>query len=267
MDNKSLLQAWLNTCRIVSEATLDAARAVNDGLKRRYHDPEFAFLDVLRDKAFHVLDIGANRGHAAVSFLSHCRKCSVDSFEPIAQCWPALLVLTLRYPGRFCFHGFGVASEQRSVTLHVPCNGRQRLTTMASVSPQEFDKPHVRECASQHLGEGWYLTTCTVRFKPIAEYARRVDLLKVDVEGSESDVISSLMPVIRRDRPVIVAEANNTGQWQPLLEREGYKAYRFDVERAAVVAMQASDEPTNVIMLHTSNSSGISATIKNSVAA
>ena len=40
--------------------------------------------------------------------------------------------------------------------------------------------------------------------------ARRIDLIKIDVEGAEVDVLEGLMSVLRRDRPAVYIEVSAT---------------------------------------------------------
>ena len=37
----------------------------------------------------------------------------------------------------------------------------------------------------------------------------KIDLIKIDTNGSEIDIISSIMPVLKRDKPVLIIENNN----------------------------------------------------------
>ena len=37
----------------------------------------------------------------------------------------------------------------------------------------------------------------------------KIDLIKIDTNGSEIDIVSSIMPVLKRDKPVLIIENNN----------------------------------------------------------
>jgi FkbM family methyltransferase len=66
-------------------------------------------------------------------------------------------------------------------------------------------------------------------------------LIKIDVEGRESDVISGLAKTIDASSPVLIVECNNKPQLQRILSRSGYHLCKYD-PRACRLEMLADDE-------------------------
>ena len=60
------------------------------------------------------------------------------------------------------------------------------------------------------------------KFKMIND---KVDLIKIDTNGSEFEVIETLLKQIKRDKPVLIIENNNTNKIYKNLRKLGYKKY------------------------------------------
>ena len=61
-----------------------------------------------------------------------------------------------------------------------------------------------------------------------AEGARRVGLVKIDVEGGEIDVLEGARGVVGRDRPALILEVNDPDRVGAYLHECGYAAYVYD---------------------------------------
>jgi FkbM family methyltransferase len=87
------------------------------------------------------------------------------------------------------------AVDGGEVLLHVPRNEPKNASVIGSAGSAASDSGtlhHVRQ----------------VRIDTVAAKVKRVDFIKVDVEGAEEAVIAGLMEVLRRDRPCLVLEFN-----------------------------------------------------------
>lgn len=76
------------------------------------------------------------------------------------------------------------------------------------------------------------------------ESVNRIDLMKIDVEGSETAVIRGASAALRRFRPVIIAEANetalsqmgsNTNELLDLIRSQGYEVQPFETGSMNVI--------------------------------
>ena len=57
----------------------------------------------------------------------------------------------------------------------------------------------------------------------------KINLIKIDTNGSEIDIIDSLMPVLKRDKPVLIIENNNINKIFNKLKFLNYQ--KFIVEK------------------------------------
>lgn len=192
-----------------------------------YFDPFFPADQVLFDlvgPASHVVDIGGNIGSFALRFARIAPQGRVVSFEP--------------HPGTFAklkankaFNGIanlevvnlGIGAEEAVHRLHQVVennSGMNRIITGAEVDPQ--------------------LPFTEIKVVPLAKglastAIRKVDLLKIDVEGFEDAVLLGSADIIQRDRPVLFVEVIDANL------RENATSARTLVDRMLGWGYRASD--------------------------
>jgi FkbM family methyltransferase len=132
------------------------------------------------------LDIGRNIGNHTLFFAGLCPSETVCTFEPIDRFYRRLVrnvqVNNLQHKVRPSL--FGLSSENRRIRI---------------------------EFANK-------IETIEVRCLDDVDIPKPVSVMKIDVEGMEVDVILGAQALIKRERPVIFAEAN-TGDFLESLDR------------------------------------------------
>ena len=53
----------------------------------------------------------------------------------------------------------------------------------------------------------------------------KIDLIKIDTNGSEVAIVQTLLPLIRRDKPLLIIENNNIKKIFSFLKKTKYKKY------------------------------------------
>ena len=53
----------------------------------------------------------------------------------------------------------------------------------------------------------------------------KIDLIKIDTNGSEYQIVDTLLNLIKRDKPVLIIENNNISKIYDNLKKLGYKKY------------------------------------------
>ena len=56
----------------------------------------------------------------------------------------------------------------------------------------------------------------------------KINLIKIDTNGSELEVITSIMPILRRDKPVLIIENNNINKIYKKVKFLKYKKFYVD---------------------------------------
>lgn len=134
-----------------------------------------------------IVDAGANIGVAALWFLAHHPGARLHAFEPEPENFRLLSANLGGMPG-VVLNQAAVGARDATVELHLASHGAVHSVADSSVGSRTVSVP----CLAL---EG-YLARHSVA---------RVDLLKLDVEGSEADVVAGLGPRLG-DVGVIVGE-------------------------------------------------------------
>lgn len=165
------------------EPTISSVWVATDVLKGETY-PHLPFVDDVRV----IVDVGANCGAASVFFALHHPGAVVHAFEPAAA--PRVLLERNTAGLDVRVHPFGLYSEDGEVPFYA---GAEGASILGSVFPREVNAE----------------ATETVRLRDAAAWAAeegvdRIDVLKVDVEGSEVHVLESLRPLLPTVKVVYV---------------------------------------------------------------
>ena len=229
------------------------------------HEPDFAVFRALAELPGLLLDIGAHRGQSAISVLSCTRRLRVLSFEPNPDCRASLSLLAARHPLRFRFRMVAAGSASAAATLWLPGTAGSGLSTQAALNPAEFDKPVVRERLSAAGVDGarradWRQRR--VRVQRLDDLGLAPDIVKIDVEGSEPEVLAGLAGTLQAHRPALIIELNEGERWLPQLRGLGYGFHRYDAAGGRLVALEPPQGVVNLFALHPGSASRISQALR-----
>jgi FkbM family methyltransferase len=161
-----------------------------------YEPVELSILSTLAAASLVTLDIGANVGFYAV-FLG--RVLGTDSvlhcFEPLPSAFDQLEknVKLNNLRDRVFTHSLALSDSPGTATLHIPQVSGTSATSMRNLHPEEAT--YSQDIETQTL-DNW----------ATANGVKRVDLIKIDVEGAERLVLRGGWSLISEHRPVIFAE-------------------------------------------------------------
>ncbi len=191
----------------------------------RYEPNEMYAMSKLIGRGACVVDVGANEG---VFTLMAAKLAGPDgtvhSFEPSARDRERLLANVS-------------LNNLTNVTVHAEALGRAAGKAVLEVSAAERPGHNtIGGFAYSDTTPAYSLEVDVTTLDAVADAARltRLDLLKVDVEGSETAVLQGAQASLRRFRPIVFAEAQDASLRQQgssvgeLLEL--LRAYDYDVK-------------------------------------
>ena len=158
-----------------------------------YYEPYQAdLLMELGKQSKHFIDVGANMGFYSLALSAENESLIVDSFEPQPNVCKILNenILLNKFNSRITTHNYGLGSSRGELILYVP-----KFTGSGGSSFQDL-----------HPDEG-ESTQILVPVNLLDDFSETyVDLIKLDVEGSELNVIDGAERLLNLATPTIVAE-------------------------------------------------------------
>lgn len=175
-------------------------------VRRTPHEPDFdvlARVELLDDAC--LVDVGANRGQSIESFRLHLPTARIEAFEPQQELAEALQQRYRHHP-RVRIHPFGLGAELSTTRLFVPVYRGYRYDGLASTVETEaagwisadtvygFDPRRLR------------IETTDIRTVPMDDHELTPAVIKIDVQGTEADVLEGGRRTISEHGPLVIME-------------------------------------------------------------
>lgn len=203
---------------------------------RKPHEPEFAALPHFPSNGGLFLDVGANSGQSALSFRLYNRRSPILSIEPL-PCHRGDLRFLHRFLRRFDYMICAAGEEDGTATINVPVFHGMPLTGEASMFEDAARNSYwVRHERGQNGHASVDIRRLTVPVRRLDDLGLSPEVVKIDVEGSELNVLRGLMLTIERSRPVVLVERGAaTERVGELLGQFGYSPYAYVPDHDALV--------------------------------
>ena len=146
-----------------------------------------------------MLDIGANIGSHCLQFKESFSELEIYAFEPYLENFNLLLQNTKRYKNIKCFN-IGVGSNNSIVHFN---DGHEFNSGVISIV-EDSNNPNI------------VLALDTFNFN------KKVDFIKIDIEGHELSAFEGMVELLKKDKPLIWLE-DNAGNAVSFLKNLGYK--------------------------------------------
>jgi len=190
----------------------------NDGVARLafyfdYHEPvEFAFLSRFLDREMICVDVGANIGTYSLFMAKRVKQ--VFAFEPQLQSSNRLIESSVTN------NLLNITVIQNAVSSH---HAKLRLSLVGDDSAKTF---------TTSIGDGTTNLADTVEAVSLDEYftanpVERIDYIKIDAEGAESEVLLGSKKILKTYKPIVQLEiaADTQTRFKKL---EGKASFNFE---------------------------------------
>jgi FkbM family methyltransferase len=178
-------------------------------------EPELALLKELMPDGGTAIDVGANQGFFAYALAAVADR--VVAFEPNPD---YALFSRIMLRGKAEVHRLAISNKAGRATFHVPISKEGVVLHLAG----SLDETHTRLFETVRHYE--------VEIRTLDEFGfTNVGFIKVDVEGTERDVLDGARTIILRDRPALVLELLSGTHADPgavtksICDDFGYDAY------------------------------------------
>ena len=192
------------------------------------HEREFRALPLLvRKPRPLILDIGGNNGQSILSIKQVLPEARIVTFEPASRHDADLQALAAWLPD-VIVRREALGDSDREETLYWPVYNGMAMHALASLDRAEaetwLDPSRIYGFRQDRLE----LAQERVEVRRLDGLGLDPEVLKLDVQGTEADVIAGGIETIQRARPIIMAEAlHEGGPAHALVEPHGYDVYTF----------------------------------------
>jgi FkbM family methyltransferase len=175
-------------------------------VRGRVHDGDFASFSRLALQNPLIVDVGANSGQSIASFKHIFPDSRIESFEANPFFFPVLNVVKSWY-SNVVVHNFGLGSEEGTLDFHVPIVDGKPILQEGSTRRDYFENNWVIERLGRY-GRQLEFDVFPVEIRRGDQLLidQPVDIVKIDVEGAELDVLSSMIGLIENSHPLFLVE-------------------------------------------------------------
>lgn len=214
---------------------------------KEVHDPDFKGFCISKKPIKTILDVGANLGQSIVSLRILFPDADIHSFEANPLLIEELTKVSDQLPGTIKIHPYGLGDQEGSFFLNIPYAHDDAFIEEASISESYYELPWVKQKFSERGGlTRLEKVKCELRAGDALGLAP--DLIKVDVEGAESLVLSGLRNTIRKFSPVIMIENSDWDAVATVMKSLNYVARQYDQVQNILIPQK--DPTTNTFYIH-----------------
>ena len=189
-----------------------------------YFENDFFYLKkIFNNKKINIIDVGASDGISALFFIRNLNPEKIYCYEPQKVFFEKLIKLKQRYKQLIIFN-YGLAEKNTNMKIFYPFvsffGKKFFLLTYSFPIKKElqeqidldfFVKPSIQKS--------------TIIVKKFTMTKDKIDLIKIDTNGSEVQIVKNLKTLINRDKPVLIIENNNINKIYRILKKYKYKKY------------------------------------------
>jgi len=181
----------------VTEFLLDqclSARGYNNFRNKEESGENFFLREILAKTDPQLcIDIGANTGTYSLEILENTNS-DIIAFEPLEPAFAALENNLSQYKTRVTLEQFGVGANDEELTI----NYNPDATSHASFSKEVGEIPYLDNHETSRV------QVVSLDSYVMKKNIRKVDLIKIDVEGFESEVFDGASSVLKIIRPKFI---------------------------------------------------------------
>ena len=189
-----------------------------------YFEGDFFFLKkIFKNKKINIIDVGASDGISALFFIRNLNANFIYCYEPQKVFYKKLLFLKKKFKNLIIFN-YGLGLKTKKVNIYYPFINFfgikiPFLTYSFPIKKELVEQIDLDFLVKPKIQKSYILVKKFILVK------KKIDLIKIDTNGSEVEIVKSLLKIIKRDRPVFIIENNNISKIYSFLKKFNYKKY------------------------------------------
>jgi FkbM family methyltransferase len=189
-----------------------------------FEDDFYHLCKIFNNKRINIIDVGASDGIATKFFLNNLNSNKIFCYEPQSIFLPYLKRLKKKYPNNIVVFNYGLGKKSEDQSLFVPFvnffGKKLYLSTYTFPKKNELEKQIILDFLIYPK-----ITKIKIKLKKTSKINVDIDLIKIDTNGSELDVIISLMDIIKKNYPILIIENNDIRNIYKLLKKYDYDKF------------------------------------------
>ena len=189
-----------------------------------FFEEDFFYLkNIFKNKKINIIDIGASDGISALFFIRNLRPKKIYCYEPQKIFYKKLINLKKKYKFLKLFN-YGLGNKLNNEKVYYPFieifNKKLVLFAYSFPKKKELEKQINLDFI---IKPKMYQDKIVIKKFKIPK--EKINLVKMDTNGSEIDIVTSIMPLLKRDKPVLIIENNNISKIYNKVKFLKYKKY------------------------------------------
>ena len=189
-----------------------------------YFESDFFYLPkIFKNKKINIIDIGASDGISCKFFLKNLNVNYIFCFEPQKVFHKSLLKIFTKFK-RIKFFKYGLGEKNFDDVLYVPYvnffGKKMFLSTYTFKKRKDLEKQIKLDFLIKPN-----IDLIKIKIRKFKIITKKIDLIKIDTNGSEIFIVKSLKKLIARDKPVFIIENNNIQEIYKFLKVYNYKKF------------------------------------------
>mgnify|MGYP006176692165 CR=1 FL=1 len=189
-----------------------------------YFESDFFYLKtIFKNKKINIIDVGASDGISALFFFRNLNPNKIYCYEPQKIFYKKLIKLKKKFKNiKILNHG--LAKKTMDMTIYFPYvnffGKKLFLSTYTFPKKNELiDQINLDFIIKPNIQKS------SIKVKKFKLINDKIDLIKIDTNGSEVGIVETMLPIIKRDKPVLIIENNNIETIFGHLRKFNYKKY------------------------------------------
>ena len=193
-------------------------------------ESDFEFFKFVNKKQTELfLDVGANDGISALTFRLYNQVYKILSLVSDSKHNDALYNIK-RKDRNFEFQNIGLGNKNETKKLYIPeCNGVY-IGQLASLIKDEAFNNVPKIISQKNISSKVKIIEKNIEIKTIDSMNLQPEIIKIDVEGFESQVLEGGIETIKKKKPFLMIEINNVSVKKvgSILLELGYLVFTYD---------------------------------------
>jgi FkbM family methyltransferase len=206
------------------------------------HDKDYLGLKLIFKRNYNLnsfLDIGANVGASALSFIKMGFYNKIYLFEPNFQLYNNYLKKIKKKYNNLTIYNYALGSKNKSLIFFLPYIGETFIHYFSS-----FDKKYIiNSCSNTFPNKKIILKKKIIKVKKFDDLKIKdvIDFIKIDSEGYDLEIIKGLQKTISKFNPTLLIEYNVNLYLKIVKKLNKYRQFYYDIKKNSLVQINNSN--------------------------